>query len=225
MSLRLRNICKYGTGWATLGPLLLPLPLHNANSPSSGAIHFRFRLPYDIYGAHRTSPGSSPDHLLALYSLFNQWLSAFHRGLETCPRKWQIAPLILPGCWCCCCCSCSESVPRQCLLCPLIHSVPFFRLALFFLFACLAGFLFLCSLAGTARNFLHMFTAWIFYGLKCFQLESFASLPLLLLCASCTLQKYKDAHKFIRLVSCSSTDIVGCESKAKGKCCSNSCPA
>lgn len=38
------------------------------------------------------------DHLLALYSLFNQWLSAFHRGLETCPRKWQIAPLILPGC-------------------------------------------------------------------------------------------------------------------------------
>lgn len=136
------------------------------------------------------------------------------------------APLILPGCWCwCCCCSCSESVPRQCLLCPLIHSVPFFRLALFFLFACLAGFLFLCSLAGTARNFLHMFTAWIFYGLKCFQLESFASLPLLLLCASCTLQKYKDAHKFIRLVSCSSTDIVGCESKAKGKCCSNSCPA
>lgn len=60
MSLRLRNICKYGTVWATLDPLLLPLPLHNANSPSSGAIHFRFRLPYDIYGAHRTTPGSSP---------------------------------------------------------------------------------------------------------------------------------------------------------------------
>lgn len=193
----------------------------------------RHSLPFPLALRHLWSSSHQSwlialDHLLALYSLFNQWLSAFHRGLETCPRKWQIAPLILPGCWCWCC-LCSESVPRQCLLCPLIHSVPFFRPALFFLFACLAGFLCLCSLAGTARNFLHMFTAWIFYGLKCFQLESFALpvllLLLLMLCASCTLQKYKDAHKFIRLVSCSSTDIVGCESKAKSKCCSSSCPA
>ncbi|KAL7734553.1 hypothetical protein ACLKA6_010866 [Drosophila palustris] len=71
---------------ATWGPLLSPLPLHNADSPSSGAIRFRFRLPCDIYGAHHT-PYSLPNigQLLALYSLFNQWLSAFHRdkGLET----------------------------------------------------------------------------------------------------------------------------------------------
>lgn len=59
--LRLWNICKYARLWATLGPLLLPLPVHNADSgPSSGAIHFRFRLPYDIYGAHRTRSGPSP---------------------------------------------------------------------------------------------------------------------------------------------------------------------
>lgn len=44
----------------TVGPLLLPLPLYNASSPNSGAICFRFRLPYDIYGAHHARPTSCP---------------------------------------------------------------------------------------------------------------------------------------------------------------------
>lgn len=157
MSLRLRNICKYGRVWATLDPLLLPLPLHNANSPSSGAIHFRFRLPYDIYGAHRTTPGSSPWTIYLPFILYSISGSLPFTGAsrparangKLRPSFYQAALMLLP-------CVCPPR--RQCLLCPLIHSFPFFRPALFFLFACLAGFLFLCSPAGTARNFLHMFT-------------------------------------------------------------------
>lgn len=128
----------------------------------------------DLAHRHRHSHSHSHRHLLALYSLFNQWLSAFHRGLETCSRKWQIARPTLPGCCCFCCC---ESVPRLCLLCPLIHSEPCHSFAQRCL-SCLRALPAFCSctlrLAGTARNFLHMFTAWIFYGFKCFQLESFA---------------------------------------------------
>lgn len=124
--------------------------------------------------AHR-HPHPHP-HLLALYSLFNQWPSAFHRGLEELLEKMA---------------NCAPHSTRLLLrVCPPAVSVmsthPFHALPCHSFaqrcFSCLRALPALCSSAlrfsgsphGLARNFLHMFTAWIFYGLKCFQLESFA---------------------------------------------------
>lgn len=108
-------------------------------------------------------------HLLALYSLFNQWPSAFHRGLEELLEKMancapHSAPSLSPGSVC----YVHSSIPchsfaQRCFSC--LRALP----ALYSSALRFSG-----SRLGLARNFLHMFTAWIFYGLKCFQLESFA---------------------------------------------------
>lgn len=167
--LRLWNICKYARLWATLGPLLLPLPVHNADSgPSSGAIHFRFRLPYDIYGAHRTRSGPSPSpspfpSTCPLFSIQSValCLSPGPRGTARENGKLRAslyqaavaAPSLSPGSVC----YVHSSIPCHAIL----HS--FAQRC----FSCLRALPALCSGTlrfsgsplGLARNFLHMFTA------------------------------------------------------------------
>lgn len=164
--LRLWNICKYARLWATLGPLLLPLPVHNADSgPSSGAIHFRFRLPYDIYGAHRTRSGPTPSPSPSTCPLFSiqsvaLCLSPGPRGTARENGKLR-----------------ASLYSRLLLLlrvCPPAVSVmsthPFHAILHSFAqrcFSCLRALPALCSGTlrfsgsplGLARNFLHMFTA------------------------------------------------------------------
>lgn len=108
-------------------------------------------------------------HLLALYSLFNQWLSAFHRGLEELLEKMaNCAPHSTPGC-----CCCSESVPRQCLLCPLIHSMPFSILSPSVVFLVCVPCQF-CVLVLSGSPGLH--SAWLVIFCTCSRLEYFMGL-------------------------------------------------
>jgi len=174
------NICK----WFGLGPLWAlcfyhfrcTMPSVPAAAPfaSVSACHTTFmELIIPLNG-----------QLLALYSLFNQWLSAFHQvlGLQILSpgtSSWNgklCAPVTVLQ-------SLDVRVRvRLSNVCYVHSSIPFHSFCVVFL-VCVLAFCVLRSVAFVI--FFHMFTAWIFYGLKCFQLESFA----LFLCvfAPCTL--------------------------------------